>query len=363
MRIDAERVWQLPMSVRGRDTRLGGARLPLSGTAKARLHRIARDAPEVMVKITGRTRGTAGHLKAHLDYITRHGRLDALTQDGQWITDRPTLGALHDNWLLANTVYARGRDCPNATQSVSIILSMRPGTPPDQLEAAAYTWAKDTFNRTHDWLMVRHDDTDHPHVHVTVRAVGYDGRRLWPGPHALQEWRERFAQELRRKGIEAEATPRQARGIVRKAPRMVIQKLEQRGVPSRVRQQERIDAERDARVVTQPPAWSRALQVRQESIRNAYAYHADVLAKGDQADRQLSTEVRRFVAEMPVQLTRRQLMAVRQRYALEQQSGKRVAPCPAKSTPSSPTRHTPGRYDELLRSLDMPRGPPRPGGR
>ncbi|MDP9108360.1 MAG: hypothetical protein M3N23_04730, partial [Pseudomonadota bacterium] len=50
--------------------RLGGARLPLSNSDKARLHRIAHRAPEVMVKITGRTRGTAGHLKAHLDYIT-----------------------------------------------------------------------------------------------------------------------------------------------------------------------------------------------------------------------------------------------------------------------------------------------------
>ena len=76
-----------------------------------------------------------------------------------------------------------------------------------------------------------------------------------------------------------------------------------------------------------------------------------------------SVEVRRFVAQMPVQLTRRQLMAVRLRYALEQQSGKRVAPCPTQSSPSIPGRHEPGRYDELLRSLDMPRGPPRPGGR
>jgi len=30
----------------------------------------------------------------------------------------------------------------------------------------------------YDWLLVRQEDKDHPPVHVTVRAVGHDGRRL-----------------------------------------------------------------------------------------------------------------------------------------------------------------------------------------
>ena len=41
--------------------------------------------------------------------------------------------------------------------------------------------------------MVRHDDQEHPHVHVTVRAVGRDGRRLARGKEQLQVWREDFA--------------------------------------------------------------------------------------------------------------------------------------------------------------------------
>ena len=78
--------------------------------------------------------------------------------------------------------------------------------------------------------MARHEDTDHPHVHVAVRAVGHDGLRLAPGPADLQQWRERFARELRRLGVEAEATPRQARGHVSKAERLPVNKIKQRGL-------------------------------------------------------------------------------------------------------------------------------------
>jgi type IV secretory pathway VirD2 relaxase len=62
--------------------------------------------------------------------------------------------------------------------------------------------------------MGRHNDTGHLHVHITV---GADGRRLAPGPADLQHWRERFALELRRLGVEAEATPRVARNRPRDA--------------------------------------------------------------------------------------------------------------------------------------------------
>lgn len=160
-----------------------------------------------MVKVTGRVRGGPGQLKAHLDYITRNSRLQGETQDGERVIDRASLRALHDDWLLANTAEQRGRPSPNATQSVSLILSMPPSTPPDRVEAAARTWARDTLGGKYDYLMARHDDTAHPHVHITVRAVGYDGKRLAPGPDDLQTWRERFAREMRRLGVEAEASP------------------------------------------------------------------------------------------------------------------------------------------------------------
>jgi type IV secretion system T-DNA border endonuclease VirD2 len=327
-----DHIWRLPNTVHGKDVKLKGGEKsrPLSSLGKARLGRIVGKAPEVMVKITGRSRGSAGHLKAHMDYITRNGRLQGETQDGERITDRAALRALHEDWMLANAAEARGKAGPNATQSVAVILSMPPGSPPDRVEAAARTWAKETFGGKYDYLMARHDDTDHPHVHVTVRAVGYDGKRLAPGPADLQQYRERFAHQLRRQGVEAEATPRQARGHVRKANPIAVHHAERRGVEPRVRTTVKRDAEREA-AKPKPPAphdWSRDIQVRQDSIKRAYLGHADELEKGPGPDRQLARDIRRFVADMPVALTRRQAMTVELRKVLEQQPG-RGSPLPA----------------------------------
>lgn len=315
--------WRLPPSVKGEDFRLNGSggRMP-SPALKERLRRIVNRTPEVMVKITGRTRGGTGHLKAHLDYITRNGRVHAETQNGERITDHARLRDLHDVWLTRNKVEARGRSPLNAAQSVNIILSMPSGTPPDRVEAAARTWARETLGSNHDWLMARHDDTDHAHVHITVRAVGDDGRRLAPGPQDLQLWRERFARELRRLGVEAEATPRQARGAVRRNAPSPIYHTERRGSEPRVRSLDHREADADARPAqpAKPVGWSIAIQARQDSIRRAYLGHADQLSKGDPPDRQLARDIQRFVADMPVPLTRRQALAVQLRHVLEQRA-------------------------------------------
>lgn len=222
-------VWRLPPTQHGRDIRLGSDRAQPHGPsgAKARLGDGAAKTPEAVVKLTGRARGVAGHLLTQLDYITRSGTLPAETHDGECITERARLLALHDDWLLANAADGRRRDAANAAQSVALTLSMPTGTPPDRVEAAARRWAHDTFAGTHDWVMVRHDDTDHPHVHIAVRAVGTDGRRLAPGPADLQHWRERFARELRRLGVEAEATPRIARSWRRHADLPIVHEARQ----------------------------------------------------------------------------------------------------------------------------------------
>ena len=326
--------WRLPPSVKGEDFRLNGSggRIP-SPALKERLRRIVNRTPEVMVKITGRTRGGTGHLKAHLDYITRNGRVHAETQNGERITDHARLRDLHDVWLTRNKVEARGRSPLNAAQSVNIILSMPGGTPPDRVEAAARTWARETLGSNHDWLMARHDDTDHAHVHISVRAVGNDGLRLAPGPQELQLWRERFARELRRFGIEAEATPRQARGAVRKNAPSPIHHTESRSTDPRVRSLERREANADARrtKLAKPAKWSSAIQARQESIRRSYLGHAAELAKGDSDDRQLARDIQRFVADMPVPLTRRQIIAVELRRVLEQK-GTQIQALPLENT-------------------------------
>lgn len=359
-----DHVWRLANTVRGKDVKLagGGKSRPLSPSGKARLARIVNKAPEVMVKVTGRSRGSAGHLKAHMDYITRNGKLHGETQSGERITDRDALRGLHDDWVAKNDFGSKGKNPENATQSVGIILSMPPGTPPDRVEAATRTWARETFGGKYDYLMARHDDTDHPHVHVTVRAVGYDGKRLAPGPADLQQYRERFAHQLRRQGVEAEATPRQARGHVRKASRSPVHRVERTGNEPRVRAAEKREVRKET-AGPKPPAphdWSRDIQARQDSIKRAYLGHADELEKGPQADRQLARDIRRFVAEMPVALTRKQAMAVELQKVRDQHPG-RGSPLPPAGT-ATPAQ----RVQEPSRPSGPDRGdnaPTRPKGR
>lgn len=394
-RLREDEVWRLPERRAGSDARLVGGsarpstapRPPLSPAAKARLARIARRTPEAMVKVTGRARagagpGTAGHLKAHLDYLTRNGSLRLETSDGEAITDRAALRALHDDWLLANAAEARARtQVPDAAQSVGLILSMPPGTPPDRVEMAARAWARETFadgtgaNGGHDWLMVRHDDRGHPHVHVTVRAVGRDGRRLAPGPDDLRAWRERFARELRRLGVEAEATPRQARGVVPKRDRLAVRSIEGRGIDPRARAAaaaaaRRPSGEGDAKqpagvrvdtegtssgrrtAATEPPQprdWRRDVADRQEAIRRAYLAHAEGLAaSADASDRALARDISRFATGMPLPLAGRDAIAPELRGVLDRHPG-HSAPepgaRPADRTPPEESRAVPRHPD------------------
>lgn len=60
--------------------------------------------------------------------------------------------------------------------------------------------------------MALHTDEPHPHVHLVVKAVSEDGRRLNIRKETLRAWRQEFAGHLRRHGVEANATERAVRG-------------------------------------------------------------------------------------------------------------------------------------------------------
>ncbi|MCW2380435.1 relaxase/mobilization nuclease domain-containing protein, partial [Bradyrhizobium elkanii] len=199
----------------------------LTPAMRAKLERIVRRAPEVMVKITGRTKSVA-HLRSHLAYITRNGELDAETEQGATQAGRSGLKDLQQRWEDdAGLDDKRRRD---ASLSVNIILSMPAGTDAVGVKNSARAFAIETFGYNHDYVFVQHLDNKHPHVHLTVRSLGQNGKRLNPRKADLQAWRERFAGELRLRGIAAEATPRRTRGRVRKADRGVVLAMRKRKV-------------------------------------------------------------------------------------------------------------------------------------
>ncbi|MBK8631916.1 MAG: hypothetical protein IPN84_17580 [Sphingomonadales bacterium] len=96
-------------------------------TARAKLARIVRKAPEVVVKVTGRQRG-GNHVKAHLDYIGRKGEVDIETRDGEILTGKDDIVERAAEW--SDALNWRSRP---TVSSVSLIFSMPEGTDADKV--------------------------------------------------------------------------------------------------------------------------------------------------------------------------------------------------------------------------------------
>ena len=276
----------------------------LTPAMRAKLERIVRRAPEVMVKITGRTKDVA-HLKSHLAYITRNGELGAETEQGATLTGRPGLKDLQQRWEDdAGLDDKRRRD---ASLTINIILSMPAGTDAVAVKESARAFAIETFRCNHDYVFVQHLDNKHPHVHLTVRSLGHDGKRLNPRKADLQTWRERFAGELRLRGIAAEATPRRTRGRVRKADRGVVLAMRKRKITPEVDRLAREDVLSELRGGRAAKRhWDERIKSRQDAIRRRYLeYAAELDRSGVAADHELARQVRQFVDDMPALETRR----------------------------------------------------------
>ena len=257
-----------------------------------------------MVKITGKTK-TVAHLKSHLEYITRNGELAAETETGAVMDGRQGLRDIQERWADdAELDSSRRRDGP---LSHNMVFSMPPGTDPFAVKDAVRAFAIETFGGAHDYVFVQHLDDEHPHIHLTVRSLGYDGRQLNPRKADLATWREDFAGELRLRGVEAEATPRRTRGKVRKAECGVVRAIKQRGEQPRVEQLTREEIVRGARGGKRSARpWEAKTRERQADVREAYRQQAKELQRSQNAaDQELAKQVAQFVADMPEVETKR----------------------------------------------------------
>ena len=166
--------------------------------------RCSRGSPEVLVKISGFTQGSA-HLKAHMSYISRHGKVDIEDQYGSVFGGKAEVDTLWESW--DQEISQGNREKSNRRDTVKIILSMPPGTDPEALREAVRSFAASEFS-DHAYLFSMHTDEKHPHVHLTVQMRGFSGERLNPRKADLQRWREGFAECLLDQGIDCVATPR-----------------------------------------------------------------------------------------------------------------------------------------------------------
>jgi type IV secretion system T-DNA border endonuclease VirD2 len=265
-------------------------------TARAKLARIVRKAPEVVVKVTGRQRGGT-HVKAHLDYIGRKGDVEIETRDGEILTTKEDVAERAAEW--SDTVQWRSRP---TVSSVSLIFSMPEGTDPDKVLGAVRALAHAELSDNHDYVLALHTDTPRPHVHMTVQAEGLDRTRFNPRPVQLNRFRERFAREVRARGIAAEATPRRARGQGIAGSSIALVKLRARLRTEGSRQITQSDRRTNEQAIAVArgeatlPSFIARGTARWREIRAAYSQAATALdATGQPDDRELASDVRGFL--------------------------------------------------------------------
>jgi type IV secretion system T-DNA border endonuclease VirD2 len=312
--------------------------------AKATLGRVVRGAPEVLVKVTGRKKG-AKHLAAHLDYIGRHGDIQIETRDGEQITTKEDAHRIAEEW--SDPLYWRQGTTVSA---VAMVFSMPAGTNSESVKHAVREAAERMIGDNHDYLLALHTDTPRPHVHLTVQAEGVDRKRFDPRREDLFRFREAFAEALRSRGVEAEATPRYTRGQGRAGTSMALTQLRARIRSGASRQPTEADLRqaREAMQVAlgkaQQPAFVSKTRTRWQDIRRRYEVAAEWLDRSaDREDRRLAGDVRQFIQErasietIPDRMLREAETRVR-----EAQERTRSGPAPdqgvPRGTPPPPTR-------------------------
>ena len=277
----------------------GGSQAQMNGRAVMATDRTSRRVPEVMVRITGRQHG-GGHVLANFAYISRLGHspdeeLGLETSEGVVLHDGRDMQMLAKDW---QNFEMDGDARRKGATSISMILSMPTGTDPERLKAAALDFAREEFaNRS--WVAGLHVDRDHPHVHITIARRDFDGRRFHPDRDDLFRWRQRFAEKLRERGIEANATPTRARGIDPAHEHIAVRKMRDKGqVPHIDRSRaERVQRLRDQGIADPVKA---ILANRQATVRSTYMRSvAELSASPSLADQVVAQSLERFVATLP----------------------------------------------------------------
>lgn len=256
------------------------AKRPLKATGSARVREklilTTGKAPEVLVKISGGGKGMR-QVKAHLDYISRNGVVELENDDGEIILGREAVQDVRDEWKSGQYGIPENG---SRKEAFNIVLSMPPRTDRRAVKDAARYFARSEFAENHAYVFAAHDDEKHPHVHLCVKSLGFDGCRLNPRKADLQHWRERFAEALREQGIEANATPRKAR-TARATVKQAVRHLEKSDRPVDVKQTKQRNNSETFKTMT-----------------HGYGQIAKALARGDETDRRLAVKITRFVGDM-----------------------------------------------------------------
>lgn len=293
----------------------GGPRENSGRLTPAQLEQITRTVqrvPEAVVKVLPRASNDLSAAGKHLDYISRYGKLEVETDDGERLRERIGKTLLED-WDLdidevrrqSGLVATNGRAAAKLVHK--LMFSMPPGTPSDKVLEAVRHMAREEFWGQHRYAFVLHTDENHPHVHLVLKAISEQGVRLNISKATLRHWRSEFARNLRMLGVPANATERAVRGQGRKAKKDGIYRASLRGDSSYIRDQAEAVALELLKGHARSEAGRRALVETRDEVVGGWHTVADNLSKEGQHD--LAENIRHFVSEMRGPLTEREGVA------------------------------------------------------
>jgi hypothetical protein len=273
--------------------------------------RTVRHSPEVMIKISG-----GGHsakaVAAHFKYIGRQ-EIEIETDDGEHLNGKGSEQALIEDWELdldaaASRSPYRGVSGRRPAKLVhNIVLSMPAGTPAAGVLEASRAFAREQFALQHRYALVLHTDQPHPHVHLVVKAMSEQGRRLNIRKETLRDWRRQFASHLRAQGIAANATERVVRGVTHPQKRDGIYRAMRNGRSTHMRERvEYVGAELRAGGIQTEPGKVQILGTRRRVVRGWLGVLEALRAGGKEG---LANEVERFLRRMPPPQTEREWLA------------------------------------------------------
>lgn len=161
--------------------------------------------PEVFVRIVSHSYD-ANQVENDLLSISNHGAIELEDERGlSWFTEAMVRDLAKD-WS-----QFQGRHWPGTRLTTNIVLSIPVEIDPCSLRAAALAFVRRQFGSNYQYVVAFHTGSTNPHVQLTVLNLGHNGRRLHVKDGEPQAWREIFASELERCGVEAQATLRTAR--------------------------------------------------------------------------------------------------------------------------------------------------------
>lgn len=180
-------------------------------------------APETMVKIDRASHGikTAHHLTEAGNYIARNGQMEVADQDGNLLS-REEMRARMQAWADDMEMPTTDEDLQGkrAADARRLIVSCPAGTDPQKVWQTTQQFAQEMLkDNGFEYIMALHvkdeahpNEPEHPHVHILIKAINNEGKRLNLRKDDLKFMRERFATLARRNGIAMNATPRAVRG-------------------------------------------------------------------------------------------------------------------------------------------------------